>query len=384
MKRNEDRLKELGLFKAKDVLAANAKKTKTKKIPQVSPQLPQRRSSRKRKTTNYGYEQVIPMYEDDSLRAREESDGSDDSESSDSEDVADYEASDDDEIENDEVVEEDPPKKRSKFTSTKPKQTAIVTSFDCVNPNGGLTLEYAKTGRSTCRKCKNKIEKGKPRVGMEAWIVGRNCITWQCPGCLLQNLCCAYEKSKVGKGKCKVSQAPFVKGQLKVGIRCHTATSYYCTEAIAGVLSNVVCFMRTDGSDKVELTVDGMDGNDKLSNEDRQKLKFLIEEMLQTTGPQLGNAIPEVTKSLDCIEEKANKQNLTTNPKEEKMSALDKKQTNARTKGVKGKVQWKFGGHICYGTLISRMETKTHCYARTKKGNVKTLAKGKDYWSVTG
>ena len=36
------------------------------------------------------------------------------------------------------------------------------------------------------------------------------------------------------------------------------------------------------------------------------------------------------------------------------------------------------------GTLLAARETATHCYARTHKGNVKTLAKGKPYWAVVG
>ena len=49
---------------------------------------------------------------------------------------------------------------------------------------------------------------------------------------------------------------------------------------------------------------------------------------------------------------------------------------------AKGKVTWKFGSYICHGILISSMETFTHCYARTHKGNVKTLKKGGTYWSM--
>ena len=30
--------------------------------------------------------------------------------------------------------------------------------------------------------------------------------------------------------------------------------------------------------------------------------------------------------------------------------------------------------------ILPGQETKSHCYARTHKGNTKTLAKGKDYW----
>lgn len=47
---------------------------------------------------------------------------------------------------------------------------------------------------------------------------------------------------------------------------------------------------------------------------------------------------------------------------------------------AKGRVVWRFGGSMCFGVLLAGSETKTHCYARTHKGNTKTLAKGKDYW----
>ena len=43
-------------------------------------------------------------------------------------------------------------------------------------------------------------------------------------------------------------------------------------------------------------------------------------------------------------------------------------------------VSWKFGGRTYYGNLIKSRETKTHCYARTHNGNIKTLTKGKAYW----
>ena len=59
-------------------------------------------------------------------------------------------------------------------------------------------------------------------------------------------------------------------------------------------------------------------------------------------------------------------------------------QPRAGTKvGMKGRVEWKWGSMVCSGALIPARETATHCYARTHKGNIKTLAKGKPYWAVT-
>ena len=401
IKRNEDRLKELGLFQTKNQLASTMKKKKsTNKKATISPELPQRRSSRKRKTVaDYSYEQVIPMYEDDEEKTKEEEDITDDSDdevgfyNKKKEVEDDYEASDEEnDDDDDEEVEFEPPKKRSRPTkpdkvpSSKPSKTPSAASasvaFECVNPKGGLTLEYAKTGRSSCRKCRNKIDKGKPRVGMEAWIVGRNAITWQLPACLLRNLCCGYEKSNAPKGKCKVSHTPFVKGQLKIGIRCHTATSYYRIEAIGGVLANVVALMRTDESSAgFAITVDDIDGSEKLTNEDRQTLASVLDQVFHQNPETNGEpALPEETKS-STPEIGAAEQKSPKAKKEKAATSQEQPKVGAKT-GAKGRVEWKFGGRSCYGTLIPRMETKTHCYARTHKGNVKTLAKGKDYWSM--
>ena len=47
---------------------------------------------------------------------------------------------------------------------------------------------------------------------------------------------------------------------------------------------------------------------------------------------------------------------------------------------AKGRVCWMFAGKQCYGTLLPARETASMCYARTHKGNVKTLTKGGAYW----
>ena len=48
--------------------------------------------------------------------------------------------------------------------------------------------------------------------------------------------------------------------------------------------------------------------------------------------------------------------------------------------GGKGRVCWRFGGSLCYGMLLPKQETLTHCYARTHKGNTKILTKGLTSW----
>ena len=41
------------------------------------------------------------------------------------------------------------------------------------------------------------------------------------------------------------------------------------------------------------------------------------------------------------------------------------------------KVSWKYGGKTYSGTLIPSKETKTHWYARTTNGKIKSLPKKK-------
>jgi len=334
----------------------------------------------------------IPMFEDDEEKAKVGGcDGDDFAPSNDDENEDDYEASDDEDNYDDVQMAEEPQTKRPRLAhstrdppstlKSKTNKTAVDSSFDCVNSKGGLTLEYAKTGRSTCRKCKMKIEMGAPRVGMEAWIVGRNAVTWQRPQCVLQNLCCLY--SSGGKGKCKASNVPFAKGQLKIGIRSHTATSYYCMESIGVILSNIVSLMRTeDGFEDFKLTIDNIDGYEKLLKEDCDKLQFVLKTAFQAQNGQEVRLVPEDTKTISPSMSSV-KQDLQGKVKNNKRDALkgDQPRTGVKT-GMKGRVQWKFGGRSCYGALIPRMETGTHCYARTHKGNIKTLAKGKDYWSL--
>eukprot|EP00536_Pseudo-nitzschia_multiseries_P010695 jgi/Psemu1/289225/fgenesh1_pg.336_\ len=412
IQRNEQRLKELGLFQTKEKISSLQKRTKAKKekSSKVSPELPQRRSSRKRKSVaSYNDEQVIPMHSDE--EEFEETDKDDDNDT-DNDNDTEVEKEDSYEMSGDESEDDDnhggdesflrtrPTKKRKKNDSQKPSKTSktpstsatteTITAFHCVNPKGGLTLEYAKTGRSKCRKCGQKIEKDKPRVGMEAWIVGRNCVTWQCPGCLLENLCCVYEKSNGGRGRCKVTNQPFAKGQVKIGIRCHTATSYYHVPVVAGVLNNVVDLMMTDndggGNSDFKVTVESISGNEKLSQEDRDALESVLNTVspnrertsaVGTKGSPQSDSVPEN----DTATTKESLQTVSGNTKKKVQKEREQPKSGIKT-NAKGKVEWKFGGHTCYGTLLPSKETKTHCYARTHKGNVKTLAKGKDYWSM--
>jgi hypothetical protein len=72
---------------------------------------------------------------------------------------------------------------------------------------------------------------------------------------------------------------------------------------------------------------------------------------------------------------------MKTSKKEGLGDTSDQPQAGTKS-NAKGPVTWKFGAYLCHGTLLPSRETKTHCYARTHKGNIKTLKKGGAYWRL--
>merc|ERR1711966_381034 len=126
--------------------------------------------------------------------------------------------------------------------------------------------------------------------------------------------------------------------------------------------------MRTeDGFKDFKLTAKDIDGHEKLSKKDCDELQLVLETAFQAQNGQECRLVPEDSESVSSNTQEASKGHQP--------------RSGVKT-GAKGRVQWKFGGRSCYGALIPRMETGTHCYARTHKGNIKTLAKGKNYWSM--
>jgi hypothetical protein len=86
-------------------------------------------------------------------------------------------------------------------------------------PASLITVAEAKTGRSRCRLCMEHIEKGKIRVGMEAWIAGRKSMTWQHPRCFIRNI--VVEEAANARAKCKITGQSFGTGDVKLGFCSH-------------------------------------------------------------------------------------------------------------------------------------------------------------------
>ena len=92
-----------------------------------------------------------------------------------------------------------------------------------------LTVEDAKSSRSTCKECGEKIEKGSKRVGIEAFIAGRISHVWRHADCFPSSW--KFDIAPSGRGKCKYSGDKLEKVSFWgiFQLSCvHIHTLYFC------------------------------------------------------------------------------------------------------------------------------------------------------------
>merc|ERR1740130_2302055 len=214
-----------------------------------------------------------------------------------------------------------------------------------------IVIEAAKTGRSKCRRCMDQLVKGEMRVGMESWMVGRAVLVWHHPRCFIEGVAVVTDPS--GRGKCKQTKAPFAVGEHKITCTVHTTTSHLKLRAAAPQLQAVLALIP-------ELALDDIEGFGLLSAGEAAAAA----EVQKLDATLAGAVVRETTR------DEASEDSTLPGKRPEKGSV-------AR---ATGKVCWRFAGHLCYGALLPGQESKTHCYARTHKGNTKTLTKGSSSW----
>ena len=229
------------------------------------------------------------------------------------------------------------------------KQPSEATSDLCI------TIEAAKTGRSKCRGCMTALEQGEMRVGMESWMVGRAITVWQRPSCFAERVVVTVESS--GRGKCKQTKVGFAVGEAKLSCTAHTTTAHFKPAAVAAQIRQVFALAGR--------SVESIEGFKLLSAEDARALR---------DGAPARAPKPEPEPELEL---EATPSQAVALKEEGAPPAQPAKGSVSR---AKGKVCWRFAGHLCYGSLLPAQESKTHCYARTHKGNTKTLTKGGASW----
>jgi len=262
-------------------------------------------------------------------------------------------------------------------------------SSESGGPIGGIVCEAAKTGRATCRRCRVTIDKDKPRVGMQAWIVGRQALTWQCPRCFLGNLLLAHEKSS-GRGRCKASGEAFAAGELKVGARSHTATHFYKVTSVGALIVAVGALEARHDADAWRTTAkglvaDSLEGHGALTVQERAAIASLLATAVAKVERGAADSAVQVKEEEDtALGGKSTSAVAAKNVLVGCVAAVGSQPKVGTKSGATGRVEWKWGGLVCSGVLLPSQETATHCFARTHKGNTKTLAKGNGYWAIVG
>ena len=309
-------------------------------------------------------------------------------------DDAEYAVSDDDDNDDDEYTVQQPTRR----TRAAPTADIGALSSAPVEQSTVLTVEAAKTGRAKCRVCMEPIAAGEMRCGMTAWIMGRQSMTWSHPKCCITNLIVAVEST--GRGKCKLTGDRLVAGAPKLGVRSHTATSWInivsggsagaggggggggVTGNVSAVLAPVLSVVPTVDQAAVDEVLGAMaggagggtctiEGFDELGDEEHEAIVMNALQQAVTKASEIKEAA--IAAAAATAEGGADVKPAAAAA----AAAADGGGSNGR---LTGKVAWKWGSHTCYGKLVKSRETKTHCYATTHKGNIKTLAKGKDYW----
>ncbi len=273
-----------------------------------------------------------------------------------------------------------PPKRLKTIKSAVIKKTlASSAAKGIAHKSTLLTIENAKTGRSSCRLCRENIPKNAPRVGMLSWIVGRNAMTWQHPSCFLSRLC--VSTATTNKTVCKASKLPIPKGQVKLGCRSHSSTAWVSLEAFPALILPVLraandASTAIDPANKANTKVPrDIEGMEKLKDEQRVSLMSVLDR----TDSELAESLSRDTVGATVSQSKTPKKKT---PKKKGLGDTSDQPKAGTKSNAKGPVTWKFGAYLCHGTLLPSRETKTHCYARTHKGNIKTLKKGGTYWRL--
>eukprot|EP00466_Bigelowiella_natans_P003871 jgi/Bigna1/71060/fgenesh1_pg.14_\ len=283
--------------------------------------------------------------------------------------------------------------RKKKENSSNPIALEHDVGVDTEDVDLPIKVENAKSGRSTCRKCRVKIEKvgdvgmgdllalifsksasptlllhgsceevGELRIGMKAWIMGRNALTWQHPVCFCENI--SFTREKSGRGKCKLTGKFFEKNEARLSCSSHTAISNMKLSVLSTCLCPIVEAVKNNNMEMKSISSPkDWHGYENL-DEDEQKLV----EAQWSTCFSLDSRGSSGSTSDDSLKENTTTEEMQTRGGEKKR--------------VSGKVAWKWGGKTCYGKLIPSREDKTTCYARTKNGKIKTLKKGKSYWWV--
>ena len=218
-------------------------------------------------------------------------------------------------------------------------------------------------------------------------MVGRQVVVWQHPACFLRGLQVTTEMS--GRGKCKQTKAKFAVGEHRISAQAHTTTVHMKLSAAPVLLRPVYAALPEEAKashmvhtiegfeqllpDQQRALHDGMRQETTAGTEERTRTRTRAASYAGAAG-QSSSSSQQGDGALKKDDVRIAKASRATSAGQPRLGEVSKST---------GRVCWRFAGKLCFGTLLSAKETADTCYARTHKGNIKTLAKGGGYWWIT-
>ena len=187
------------------------------------------------------------------------------------------------------------------------------------------TLEVASSNRSSCQRCKEKIEKGEMRAGMPSRHNGLSVTKWLKPACLVKNLRVDY--APTGRAKCKGDGSPIAKGEPRVLFRildCLGNVNSQCIFKPPNAAEYLAELGRCEG---VTLDIGAIDGMDELEPEHRAWTKSALAggEAVASTPRREAPEKPKAPKKRKAAAEGDDAADAAAAPKKAKKKAAPKK-----------------------------------------------------------
>eukprot|EP00966_Prymnesium_polylepis_P257722 5953932-Prymnesium_polylepis.1 len=212
------------------------------------------------------------------------------------------------------------------------------------------------------------LAQGEVRIGMESWMVGRQVMVFQHPACFWRGLQVTSEAS--GRGRCKQSKQSFSVGERRITAQAHTSVAHLKLDVAPALLQPVLQAAVAASADYSGART--IEGFELLAPAERSAFEAAL-------GDRRGSRAPATEPTAAKADDGDVAETATTAEVTSKSPPAAQPAAGYVSRAT-GRVVWRFAGSLCYGKLLPAQESKTHCYARTHKGNTKTLVKGSSSW----
>ena len=178
-------------------------------------------------------------------------------------------------------------------------------------------------------------------------------MTWQHPTCFASGLEVTVEAT--GRGKCKQTKKTFSAGERRLSATAHTTTAHFSLAAAGALLRPV--FASLPEADR-HAAADAIRHRDLLEVAEATALDVALlcaaaqSDAASALAEGAVGETPSTEDVLLAVQAEAGHADAEGAPSERAAAAAARQPPKGRASKSTGKVCWRFGGHLCYGTLL--------------------------------